>query len=124
MGRPGLISPHSRRDKDAPTTNEKKGTFLYMKEYIPTLYAQGYPQDNPKLRSRGAGMAWFVAYRHSIRTDEAGVKFLHGEAEAIAEGRRLGALGYVVTNVSLTSKARTETLLAGARSNFEQPLLG
>jgi hypothetical protein len=57
-------------------------------------------------------MAWFVAYHHSIRSEEAGVKFLFGEAEAIAEGRRLGALGYVVTNISQTTKARTEALLA------------
>jgi hypothetical protein len=68
-------------------------------------------------------MAWFVAYRHSIRADEAGVKFLYGEAEAIAEGRRLGSLGYVITDVSQTTKARTEALLAGALSDPEQPLL-
>jgi hypothetical protein len=50
-------------------------------------------------------MAWFVAYRHSIRNDEAGVKILPGAAEAIAEGQRLGSLGYVITNVSLPAKA-------------------
>jgi hypothetical protein len=55
-------------------------------------------------------MAWFLAYHHSIRSDEAGVKFLFGEAEAIAEGRRLGSLGYVITNVSLTTKARNGSL--------------
>jgi hypothetical protein len=62
-------------------------------------------------------MAWFLAYHHSIRSDEAGVKFLFGEAEAIAEGRRLGSLGYVITNVSLTTKARDEALLAGTLSD-------
>jgi hypothetical protein len=57
-------------------------------------------------------VAWFVAYRHSTRSDEAGVKFLRGEAEAIAEGRRLGSLGYVITDVALTTKAPNEALLA------------
>jgi hypothetical protein len=62
-------------------------------------------------------MAWFVAYRHSIRIDEAGVKFLCEEAEAIAEGRRLGSLGYVITNIAPTSKARMDTFLTATLSS-------
>ena len=62
-------------------------------------------------------MAWFVAYRHSIRVDEAGVKFLSGEAEAISEGRRLGLIGYVVSKIAPTSKARMDAFLAVTLSN-------
>jgi hypothetical protein len=45
-------------------------------------------------------MAWFISYRHSVRKDETGVKFLHGEAEAITEGRRLESLGYILSKIA------------------------
>ena len=49
---------------------------------------------------------WFIAYHHSLRLDEAGVKFMHSEAEAIAEKERLEPLGYIVTKIEPTSKVR------------------
>jgi hypothetical protein len=67
---------------------------------------------------------WFVAYHHSLRVSEAGIKFVRTELEAIAEGHRLEPLGYVVTNVAPTSKTRMDAFLAGTLSDPEQPLLG
>jgi hypothetical protein len=67
---------------------------------------------------------WFVAYHHSIRTTEAGIKFVRNEVDAIVEGQRLEPLGYVVTNVAPTSKTRMDAFLAGTLSDPEQPLLG
>jgi hypothetical protein len=49
---------------------------------------------------------WFIAYHHSLRPDEAGVKFAHNEAEAIPEKERLESRGYMVTKIEPTSKAR------------------
>jgi hypothetical protein len=70
-----------------------------------------------------------VFCRSSIRrnlTDKAkgdsGV--VRNEVEAIAEGERLGPLGYVITNVAPTSKTRMDAFLAGTLSDPEQPLLG
>ena len=45
-------------------------------------------------------MVWFISYRHSLRPDEAGVKFVCEQSEAIAEKRRLESRGYVVTQVA------------------------
>jgi hypothetical protein len=56
---------------------------------------------------------WFVAYHHSIRANEAGIKFVLNEVDALAEGERLEPLGYVVTNVAPTSKTRMDAFLAG-----------
>jgi hypothetical protein len=42
---------------------------------------------------------WVVAYHHSIRTDEAGIKFVPDQAEAAAKSRRLESLGYVITKI-------------------------
>jgi hypothetical protein len=67
---------------------------------------------------------WFVAYHHSIRLTEAGIKFVRNELDAIAEGERLEPLGYVVTNVAPTSKTRMDAFLAGTLADPEQPLLG
>ena len=47
---------------------------------------------------------WFVAYHHSLRANEAGVKFVLNEVDALAEGQRLEPLRYVITNVAPTSK--------------------
>jgi len=69
-------------------------------------------------------VAWFIAYRHSIRKEEAGVKFLEQEAEAIAEGRRLESLGFIITKIAPTSKARMDAFLAGTLPDPEQPVLG
>ena len=55
---------------------------------------------------------WFIAYHHSLRLDEAGVKFMHSEAEAIAEKERLEPLGYIVTKIEPTSKVRMKAFLA------------
>lgn len=67
---------------------------------------------------------WFVAYHHSIRSDEAGVKFVLNEAATVVEGERLISLGYIVTRCAPTSKARIEAFLAGTLADPEQPLLG
>jgi hypothetical protein len=67
---------------------------------------------------------WFVAYHHSVRITEAGIKFVRTEVEAVAEGQRLEPLGYVVTNVAPTSQTRMDAFLAGTLSDPEQPLLG
>jgi hypothetical protein len=45
-------------------------------------------------------MAWFISYRHSVREDETGVKFLHSKAEAITEGQRLESHGYVLSKIA------------------------
>jgi hypothetical protein len=45
-------------------------------------------------------MVWFVAYRHSLRPDEAGVKFVHDQSEAAAEKQDLESRGYVVARVA------------------------
>jgi hypothetical protein len=51
---------------------------------------------------------WFVAYHHSIRLSEAGIKFVRNELDAIAERERLKPLGYIVTNIAPTSKTRMD----------------
>ncbi len=66
---------------------------------------------------------WFIAYHHSLRPDEAGVKFMRSEAEAIAEKERLEALGYTVTKIEPTSKVRMKAFLASTLSAPEQRLL-
>ena len=52
-------------------------------------------------------MAWFISYRHSLRLDEAGVKFVTDHTEVAAEKQRLELLGYVVTDVARNPYART-----------------
>jgi len=46
---------------------------------------------------------WFVAYRHSIRIDEAGVKFVYEQDEAAIVRQSLETRGYVVTNTGEVS---------------------
>ena len=65
---------------------------------------------------------WFIAYCHSFRPNEAGVKFVRGEAEAMTERQRLEALGYAITNVAPTSKTRMDAFLAGTITDPEQRL--
>jgi hypothetical protein len=55
---------------------------------------------------------WFIAYHHSLRPDEAGVKFVHSEAEAVGEKERLESLDYIVTKIEPTSKVRMKAFLA------------
>jgi hypothetical protein len=50
-------------------------------------------------------MAWFISYQHSLRPDEAGVKFVADRAAAIAEGQRLETLGYVITRIAKSPHA-------------------
>jgi hypothetical protein len=45
-------------------------------------------------------MAWIIAYRHLLRSDEAGIKFVPDWTQAVAEGARLEALGNVVTKIA------------------------
>jgi hypothetical protein len=67
---------------------------------------------------------WFIAYRHLLRSDEAGIKFVQNEAQSIASGQSLKSLGYEITKVAPTSKARMDAFLAGTLTDPEQPLLG
>jgi hypothetical protein len=67
---------------------------------------------------------WFIAYRHPLRPDEAGVKFVQDETASIAGIQQLAASGYVITSVAPTSKARMEAFLAGTLADPEQPLVG
>jgi hypothetical protein len=56
---------------------------------------------------------WFVAYQHSLRLDEAGIKFVSSEAETVIERLRLEAHSYIITRVAQTSNARMNAFLAG-----------
>jgi hypothetical protein len=73
--------------------------------------------------ARGLNM-WFVAYQHSLRSDEVGVRFVLNEAATVVEGKLLDSLGYTVTKCAPTSKSRSEAFLAGTLADPEQPLLG
>jgi hypothetical protein len=66
---------------------------------------------------------WFIEYRHSRRSDVAGIKFVKGEAAAVAESQHLAASGYIVTKVAPTSKVLMDAFPAGALADPEQPLL-
>ena len=50
-------------------------------------------------------MVWFVAYQHSLRPDEAGVKFVQGQSEAATEKQDLESRGYVVARVAQSPHA-------------------
>jgi hypothetical protein len=67
---------------------------------------------------------WFIAYHHSLRPAQAGIKFVLGGAEATAENQRLVARGYVITNAGPIAKARKDAFLAGTLSDLEQRLFG
>ena len=67
---------------------------------------------------------WFIAYRHSLRPDEAGIRFVQSKDATFIHARDLEAAGYIITNVAPTSKGRMEAFLAGSLSDPEQPLLG
>jgi hypothetical protein len=63
---------------------------------------------------------WFITYQSPAQADEAAIKFVLSEAEAITEGQRLKSLGYAVMKIAPTSEARTEAFLSGALSDPEQ----
>jgi hypothetical protein len=65
---------------------------------------------------------WFITYHQPSRPDEAGIKFVKGEAEAIAEAERLKEFGYVITKITPTSRTRIESL-AGPLSDSGRRLL-
>jgi tartrate dehydratase beta subunit/fumarate hydratase class I family protein len=67
---------------------------------------------------------WFIAFKHSTRPDEGGIKFVANEAATVAAGRELEASGYVIKSIGPTSQARMDAFLAGTVSDPEQPLLG
>ena len=54
---------------------------------------------------------WFIAYRHSIRPDEGGIKVVENEAATFCAVQILEAAVYVIINVAPTSKARMDALL-------------
>jgi hypothetical protein len=45
-------------------------------------------------------VVWFMSYQHSLRPDEAGVKFACDQSEAAAEKLRMESRGYVVARVA------------------------
>jgi hypothetical protein len=47
----------------------------------------------------GSRVSWAISYHHSGQPDEAGVKLVHSEEEAIAEGQRIESRGFVVTKI-------------------------
>jgi hypothetical protein len=55
-------------------------------------------------------VVWFVSYQHSLRPDEAGVKFVCDQSEAVAEKQRLESLGYLVTEVAESHHARADSV--------------
>jgi hypothetical protein len=59
-------------------------------------------------------VAWFISYQHSLRPDEAGVKFVADQAAAIVEGQHLETLGYIVTRIAKSphAAARSAAVLA------------
>jgi hypothetical protein len=59
----------------------------------------------------GTPVAWFVSYQHSLRADEAGVKFVSDRAAAITEGQHLETLGYVVTRIAESPHAVARSAL-------------
>jgi hypothetical protein len=90
-----------------------KHPILHMKDGVLISCVPSCPLEARRV-------AWSVAYRHSIRTDEAGIKFLQQEAEAIDEERRLKSLGYVVTKIAPTAKTRMDAFLATAQIGFDR----
>jgi hypothetical protein len=66
-------------------------------------------------------VVWFISYQHSLRHDEAGVKFAGGQSEAAAEKQDLESRGYVVTEVVQSSHA---SAAAEARSAGPPPTSG
>ena len=55
---------------------------------------------------------WFITYRHPLRPDEGGIRFVRNEAETVGERLRLEAGGYIVTSIVETSHARIQGFLA------------
>jgi hypothetical protein len=49
---------------------------------------------------------WLIEYRHSLRADEGGVRFVENHEATFGAGQHLEAAGYVITNVAPTSKVR------------------
>ena len=50
-------------------------------------------------------MVWFISYKHPLRPDDAGGKFVCDQSEAAAEKLRLESRGYVVTRVAQSPHA-------------------
>jgi hypothetical protein len=73
-------------------------------------------------RVEGFGV-WFITYHRPFRPDEAGIKFVNGEAEANAEAERLKAYGYAITKIAPTSKTRIAAFMAGTLSDSGRRLL-
>jgi hypothetical protein len=63
---------------------------------------------------------WFITYQSSAQADEAAIKFVLSEAEAITESQRLKSLGCAVMKIAPASKDRIEAFWSGALSDLEQ----
>ena len=86
--------------------------ILQPDEYIPSLLTVGHLPDFMQRGAHEVSVVWFIAYRHSRRPDEAGIKFVPSEAETVIERLRLESHGYVITKVAQTSNARMRAFLA------------
>jgi hypothetical protein len=51
-------------------------------------------------------MAWRISYRHPLRRDDGGVRFVPDQSEAAAEKLRLELRGYVVSTPTQTGALR------------------
>ena len=62
-------------------------------------------------------MPWRISYRHPLRPDDGGVRFLPDQSDAAAEKLRLELRGYVVSSPIRTGAfrliAQTEEVIAG-----------
>jgi hypothetical protein len=68
---------------------------------------------------------WVVTYQHSLRRDEAGVKFVQSEAMAAAEAQRLESQGYTISGcaparslIAMIQVPRGEALMPLYRVDF------
>jgi hypothetical protein len=70
-------------------------------------------------------MPWRILYRHPLRPDDGGIRFVPNQSEATAEKLRLELRGYVVSTptqaAALRLIAQTEEVLADEAA--EAPLL-
>jgi len=70
-------------------------------------------------------MPWRISYRHPLRPDDGGIRFVPDQSEAAAEKLRLELRGYVVSKPTQAADLRlivqTEEVLTGEAA--EAPLV-
>src|ERR1700675_4741944 len=72
--------------------------------------------SSPKL-SKEVPVAWRISYRHPLRPDDGGIRFVPDQSEAAAEKLRLELRGYAVSKptqaAALRLIAQTEEAITG-----------